>query len=164
MGDFDKRQNHYFGPVISSDSEILILGSFPSVRSRAEAFYYMHPQNRFWTVLSKIYDDDFCNPDIEIKKKLLRKNKIAIYDVIESCDIVGSQDSSITNITPTDIKKLIEKTTVRKIFLNGRKAYDLYTKYNKNIELPYKYLPSTSPANARFGVDELVSIWKKSII
>lgn len=155
-----KQQIHSFPPVIHSDSEILILGSFPSVVSRDRSFYYMYPQNRFWKLLANIYDDAFEMDDIMAKKALLKKYKIAIYDVIESCFISGSSDASITDVIPADINKLIENSQIKKIFLNGSKAKELFLKYHKNLMSIAHPLPSTSSANAGYDLHRLYEKWK----
>ncbi|MFW5893375.1 MAG: DNA-deoxyinosine glycosylase, partial [Bacillota bacterium] len=108
MSEKTRIPDHGFPPVIHPTSEILILGSFPSVKSREDAFYYMHPRNRFWKVLSKVFADDaFESPTPKDKKKALKRHRLALYDAIEACDIVASKDASITHEKPTDVKALI---------------------------------------------------------
>ena len=144
----------------NSDSEILILGSFPSVKSRELGFYYAHPQNRFWRVLSKVFKEDIEN-NIESKKEFLKRNKIALFDVIASCKIMGSSDSSIKNVRPNDIGKLLKNSKIEKIYVNGKTAFNLYNKYIKDkIGIEAIYLPSTSPANATYSLEKLVSYYK----
>ena len=149
------RVSHEFGPYINKDSRVLILGSIPSLKSREYGFYYMHKQNRFWKVISDIFDDEF--PDsLSDKKEFLRKNKIALWDVLESCDIEGSSDSSIKNPKVNDIKSLILGTDIKYIFVTGKKALDLYNKYCfKSVGIEAIYLPSTSGANARLSFNDL---------
>ena len=149
------RVSHEFGPYINKDSRVLILGSIPSLKSREYGFYYMHKQNRFWKVISDIFDDEF--PDsLSDKKEFLRKNKIALWDVLESCDIGGSSDSSIKNPKVNDIKSLILGTDIKYIFVTGKKALDLYNKYCfKSVGIEAIYLPSTSGANARLSFNDL---------
>lgn len=149
------RVNHEFGPYINKDSRVLILGSIPSLKSREYGFYYMHKQNRFWKVISDIFDNKF--PDsLDDKKEFLRKNKIALWDVLESCDIEGSSDSSIKNPKVNDIKSLILDTDIKYIFVTGKKALDLYNKYCfKSVGIEAIYLPSTSGANARLSFNDL---------
>ena len=149
------RVNHEFGPYINKDSRVLILGSIPSLKSREYGFYYMHKQNRFWKVISDIFDDKF--PDsLSDKKEFLRKNKIALWDVLESCDIEGSSDSSIKNPKVNDIKSLISGTDIKYIFVTGRKAFDLYNKYCfKSVGIEAIYLPSTSGANRKISYTDL---------
>lgn len=155
--------SHTFPPVYDDKSKILILGSFPSVKSREEGFYYGHPRNRFWKVLSAICGCD--EPDtIDAKKIMLLKNQIAIWDVIDSCDIKGSSDSSIKNVIPADIKGLVEKTKIQKIYANGKTAEKLYCKHIKPLTgMGIVALPSTSPANAASSLEDLVEMWRKAI-
>lgn len=151
---------HPFEPIIDKECNILILGSFPSIKSRENKFYYMHPQNRFYKLLSKIYNEDFVNADINMKKKLLLENHIAIYDVIESCEIINSDDNKIKNVKYVDVLNLLKNCKIKKIYLNGKKAYELFIKkYPKLQDMAY-YLPSTSPANAAFSFDKLYQCWK----
>lgn len=151
---------HEFGPVFDSSSKILILGSFPSVKSREEQFYYMHPQNRFWPLLASLLGCE-TPAKIEDKKAMLLENNIALWDVIASCEIVGSSDTSITNPKLCQVNSILQKAAIRAIFTNGKKAYSLYNKYQKPITgMEAGYLPSTSPANAAFSFDNLKEEWK----
>ncbi len=153
-------EKHTIEAYYNSDSEILILGSFPSVKSRELGFYYAHPQNRFWRVLSKVFKEDIEN-NIESKKEFLKRNKIALFDVIASCKIMGSSDSSIKNVRPNDIGKLLKNSKIEKIYVNGKTAFNLYNKYIKDkIGIEAIYLPSTSPANATYSLEKLVSYYK----
>ena len=159
----DKRQKvtHRFPPVIDKESELLILGSFPSVQSRKDDFYYVHKQNRFWPLLARLFKDDtFLSLRIEDKKTALTRNHIALYDVIESCEIEGSKDSSIKNAVATDVTALIEGTQVHTIALNGKKAEALFKKHNPGLSDMSQTLPSTSPANARYDLEALLKEWK----
>lgn len=154
---------HEFGPVYDEKSKILILGSFPSVKSREVSFYYQHPQNRFWKVVSALVGVPVPETIAEQKAMLLKSN-IAIWDVIYSCDINGSSDSSIKNVVPNDIKKVLAAADIKAIYANGGKADELYTRYcfertNRKIIK----LPSTSPANARYSLEKLIECWKKEI-
>lgn len=152
---------HPFKPVCNEDSEFLILGTFPSVKSRENEFYYGHPQNRFWKVLSEVFESPLP-VSVNEKKSFLIKNKIALWDVIASCEIEGSSDSKIRNPVPNDISSLISKTKIKKIILNGNKAFELYIKFiNTSSDIPLLKLPSTSPANASWSLDRLVLEWKK---
>lgn len=148
-----------FGPVFDKDSRILILGSFPSVKSREAAFFYGHPQNRFWALLGKILKCEIPS-EISKKKELLLKNHIALWDVIEECDIIGSSDSSIKNVIPVDIMKVLKMADIKMIICNGSTSYNLFMKYLYPIcgRVPIK-LPSTSPANAAWSIDKLYSEW-----
>lgn len=143
-------KEHTIPPFYNSDSKVLILGSFPSVRSREEGFYYAHPQNRFWKVLASIF-----NEEITDKKAFLKKHQIALFDVCASCEIKGSSDASIKKVIPNDIKKLIEESEIKVILLNGKTATNLFEKWMKDIEIPTISLPSTSPANATYSLDKL---------
>jgi TDG/mug DNA glycosylase family protein len=150
--------------VYNKESRILILGSFPSVKSREGAFFYHHPQNRFWKVISALCRETLPTT-IEEKKWLLLRNKIALWDVIESCEIVGSSDSSIRNVVPNDISIILKTAEIQKIIANGGTAYRLYMKYiypETNREIIK--LPSTSPANATFSLERLLEEWSCIIL
>lgn len=150
---------HTFGPIYNSDSEILILGSFPSVKSREQGFYYGHPQNRFWKVLSAILKCDEPTT-IEEKREMLLNNHIALWDVIEECDIVGSSDSSIKNVIPTDIPGLLKKTKIKHIYANGKTAGALYQKHLEDkTGIEAVILLSTSPANAASSLTKLIEVY-----
>lgn len=152
-----------FEPVYNKDSRILILGSFPSVKSREMGFYYGHPQNRFWKVLSGILEEE-TPQSVEEKKSMLLRKRVAIYDVIESCDIIGSSDSSIRNVVPADIMGIVENSDIKAVFANGKTSAKLYRKYqDEEIGLPITELPSTSPANAAFSLERLMEIWKQEV-
>ncbi len=151
---------HNISPVYDENSAVLILGSFPSVKSREEGFFYGHPQNRFWRVLSAVFDES-CPQSIEAKKELLLKRNIALWDVIASCDIEGSSDASITNVVPNDISGIIAESRIKAVFLNGKTAEKLYKKYiADSVSLPAVCLPSTSPANAKWTAEKLKEEWK----
>lgn len=144
----------------NSESKVLILGSFPSVKSREQNFFYMNKTNRFYQVLSSLFNEDFYNVSIEEKKELLLKHYIALYDVIKECEIINSSDSSISNVVPSNIKKIIKSTNIKTIFINGNKAYELFCKYNPSlISMSFK-LPSTSSANAKMKLEDLINKWK----
>ncbi len=151
---------HSFEPVYDKDSEILILGTLPSVKSRENNFYYGHKQNRFWKVLAILLKEPV--PDtIEEKKTMLLAHRIALWDVIQSCDIKGSSDSSIKNVQPTDIGMILEKTNVTQIYANGNKAGQLYKRYQFPVTgIEATVLPSTSPANAAWSFDRLCEAWR----
>ena len=150
---------HTFEPVFNKDSKVLILGSFPSVKSRENNFYYGHPQNRFWRVLAGILGKDVPQT-IEEKKSFLLENHIAVWDVIESCTIIGSSDASIKDVVVNDFSKVLENSQVEAIYVNGGKAYELYHKYaEKQTGIPAIKLPSTSPANAAWSLEKLCIAW-----
>ena len=152
--------SHDFEPVFDENSKVLILGTFPSVKSRENQFYYGHPQNRFWKVIAGLTESEVPQT-IEEKKKLLLEHGIAIWDVIESCDIIGSSDSSIKNVVPADIERVVANSKIQNIYANGGTAKKLYEKYSqKKTGREIIGLPSTSPANAAFTMDRLLEKWK----
>ena len=155
------RASHEFPPVFDENSEILILGSFPSVKSRQESFFYANPQNRFWKLMAQLLNES-TPKDTKDKIVMLKKHKIALWDVIESCDIVGSSDSSISNVVPVDISQILSRANIIKVYANGGKAFELYNKYlYPKTQLEITKLPSTSPANAGYSFEKLLSEWKK---
>lgn len=155
---------HTFGPVYDKDSRILILGSMPSVKSREQQFYYGHPQNRFWKVLSAVFGE--VEPDtVEEKKAFLLRNNVALWDVVASCDIIGSSDSSIKNVRGNDMNVILSAAEIGTIFLNGGKAHELFLKYCGNDMKPKLVkLPSTSPANAAWSLERLTKAWREAIL
>ncbi len=155
---------HELPPVWAADSQILILGSFPSVKSRSEGFFYAHPQNRFWKVLAAVFHEQ-VPLSIEDKKTMLLRNKVAVWDVVGSCEITGSDDNSIRNVKANDIRSLLANSSVQSVFTNGNKAKQLYDKliYKQQTELPAILLPSTSPANATYSLERLVSVWSEKL-
>ena len=154
------RQNHTIGNLYNENSRILILGSFPSVKSREQGFFYGHPQNRFWKVLSTVLNQPLPT-SIDEKKEFILNNKIALWDVIASCEIKGSSDSSIKNVVPNNINEILNNSKVKTIFTNGKLAYNLYNKYIfEKTNIAAISLPSTSPANAAFSLDRLCDEWK----
>ena len=150
---------HNIPPEYDKGSKILILGSFPSVKSREQEFFYGHSKNRFWKVVSTV----FCDSEtitIEDKKAFLHKHKIALWDVIKSCEITGSADSSIKDVVPNDLNVVLDNSNVSKIFINGKTAYKYYKKYiESSINIQAVCLPSTSPANAGVGLNKLIEEW-----
>ena len=151
---------HSILPVWNENSRVLILGSFPSVKSREAGFFYGHERNRFWKVISTIVE---CPEpqSIEEKKKMLLENHIAVWDVIGSCRIQGSSDSSIRDVTPNEIGPLLQGSRIHTIFANGRTAEKLYNRYIfPEVQVPVTALPSTSPANAAWTLDKLVSAYQ----
>ncbi len=150
---------HPFPPIYDSNSKVLILGTFPSVKSREGEFYYHHPQNRFWRVISRLYGEPLPG-SIEEKKQLLLRNRIAVWDVIQSCEITGSSDSSIRNVVPNDISTLLKLTGIRNIYANGGTAYRLYQRFIMPVTgRDIQQLPSTSPANATCSLEQLIERW-----
>lgn len=151
---------HSVEPVYDKNSKILILGSFPSVKSREECFFYGHPQNRFWKVLSAVLGEELP-VTIQDKKAMLLENNIALWDVIKSCDIEGSSDSSIKNVVANDLRVILETSDIKQIYVNGKKAEELYKKYiYSQIKQTAICLPSTSPANAVWSLERLIAAWE----
>ena len=152
---------HTFEPIFNNESKVLILGTFPSVKSREQQFYYGHPQNRFWKVIAGLTESEVPQT-IEEKKKLLLEHGIAIWDVIESCDIIGSSDSSIKNVVPADIERVVANSKIQNIYANGGTAKKLYEKYSqKKTGREIIGLPSTSPANAAYSLERLLECWQE---
>lgn len=159
MGEYERIQ-HGFAPVFDGRSRVLILGTLPSGKSRETGFYYGHPQNRFWKVLAVLFDEDVPQT-VGDKKAMLLRNGVAVWDVVDSCDIIGASDSSIKNVVPADVAGLLARTGIEKVFANGALAKKLYDKYTLDeTGIPAVQLPSTSPANARFRLDDLVKSWE----
>jgi len=156
--------SHPIPPVFDRHSRVLILGSFPSVKSREAQFFYGHPQNRFWKVTSAV----FGAPEprsVEEKKTFLLSHGIAVWDVIASCDIMGSSDSSIKNEVPNDLTTILNVADIEQIFVNGKTAEKFYNKYIRTtIGRDAVCLPSTSPANAAWSLERLTESWKQSIL
>lgn len=153
------RIDHPFGPLYSGDSRILILGSFPSVRSREQNFFYGHPQNRFWKVIAAVFDEPLPGT-IEEKKALILRNGLALWDSIASCEIEGSSDSSIRNVKANDISVILDDCCIERIYCNGRKSHELYCRYiEPRVGRSAECLPSTSPANAQWSLDRLIEAW-----
>lgn len=158
------RLHHPNAPVYDSRSKVLILGSFPSPKSREGRFFYHHPQNRFWKVISAV-----CNAeepsDIESKKALLLNNNLALWDVIESCEVDGASDSSIKEVQVNDFSRIFDTAKIKKVFVNGNTAYNLYKKYCGALyPVQYEKLPSTSSANASYSLERLIGEWSKILL
>ena len=154
---------HEFAPVFNEESRVLILGTVPSVKSREEGFYYGHPQNRFWKVMSAL-TGEAVPTTIDQKKKMLLSHGIAVWDVVDSCDISGSSDSSIRNVVPTDLSQVLAKSNIQMICGNGTTAVKLYQRYQqKTTGREIVLLPSTSPANAVWSLERLINEWGKII-
>lgn len=158
-----KQISHEFPPVYDVNSKILILGSFPSVKSREMQFYYGHPQNRFWKVLAAVLGDEIPTT-IEEKKSFLLKHHIAVWDVIDRCSIQGSSDATIKDVVVNNFDEILRNSAISTIFVNGTKAYELYCKYAEaQTGMKAIKLPSTSPANAAWKLEKLCSAWMKII-
>lgn len=157
----DRHIVHPFAPVIDNNCKVLILGSVPSVKSVEKNFYYMHPQNRFWVVLSRLLNVDFLSMTAEEKRAELLRNNIGLYDVVYECDVTGSSDLSVKNAVVADIPNLIKDSKVSRIFCNGKTAYNTLLKHYPQLADDVVYMPSTSPSNAKIGIDELTKIWQE---
>lgn len=152
---------HPIEPIYDANSKVLILGSFPSVKSRESGFFYGHPQNRFWKVLAAVTGEE-APQTIADKKAFLLKNHIAVWDVIQSCTITGSSDSSIKNVVANDLSEILDSAKICQIYVNGRKAEQLYQKYiYPETGIEAVCLPSTSPANAAWNLERLIDVWKE---
>ncbi len=154
-----KQLNHPFGPLYDENSRVLILGSFPSVKSREQNFFYGHPQNRFWKVVSAVFEQPVPQT-IEEKKHLILCSGLALWDSIASCEITGSSDSSIRNAKANDIGIILDNCVIERIYCNGRKSHELYQKYiEPQTGRKAVCLPSTSPANAQWTLEKLIEAW-----
>lgn len=152
--------DHPFGPLYDASSRILILGSFPSVKSREQNFFYGHPQNRFWRVVSELLDEALPQTVPE-KRKMLLSHHIALWDTIASCTVTGSSDASIKDVVPNDLSKILEAADIRQIYCNGMTSWSLYEKYIRPVTgRSAVKLPSTSPANAAWSLPRLKEAWK----
>ena len=153
------RIEHPIPPTWDARSEVLILGSFPSVKSRESGYFYGHPQNRFWRLLALLYGES-CPVGNAGKRAFLLRHRLAVWDVIASCEIVGSSDSSITNAVANDLTPILAGSRVTRIFCNGTTSYRLYGKYIQPVTgIEAVCLPSTSPANAAWSLDRLIETW-----
>lgn len=151
---------HPFPPFYRPDSHILILGSFPSVKSREQLFFYGHPQNRFWRVTAAVFEDE-TPLSVPEKRAFLERNRIALWDSIGKCTIEGSSDSSIRDVVPNDLSVILNGAPIAAIFCNGRQSFDCYYRYIfPNLQCEAVVLPSTSPANAAWNFERLVAAWR----
>ena len=153
---------HPIPPIYDKDSKILILGSFPSVKSREQNFFYGHPQNRFWKVIAAVFGEPVPElKDIPAKKALILNNGLALWDSIASCEIVGSSDSSIRNARANDLSLILDNAPIDRIYCNGKKSHELYKKYIEPATgREAECLPSTSPANAQWTLEKLIEAWE----
>ena len=152
-------QLHNIPPLYDEKSRVLILGSFPSVKSRQVAFFYAHPQNRFWPTLAAVLGEQ-TPQTVDEKKALALRHGIAMWDTIGSCEIVGSSDASITNVVPNDLSVILHASDIQAIFCNGGTSYACYNKYCRaSLGREAIQLPSTSPANARWTKEKLAEAW-----
>ena len=154
-----ERLIHPFGPLFNENSRVLILGSFPSVRSREQNFFYGHPQNRFWKVIAAVFEQPVPQT-VEEKKLLILNNGLALWDSIASCEIAGSSDASIRNARANDIGVILNNCSIERIYCNGRKSHELYNRYiEPSAGREAVCLPSTSPANAQWTLEKLIETW-----
>ena len=164
MAEDSKKVKHPFPPLYDENSQILILGSFPSVKSREVKFFYGHPQNRFWKVIANVFDEKIPET-IEDKKSLILKNHLALWDVISECEITGSSDASIKNVKANDISKILKDSSIKKIIVNGKTAGRLYIKYIEPVKgIKEVVMQSSSPANAAWSLDRLIEAWADELI
>lgn len=155
----EQRINHPFGPLFDQHSRTLILGSFPSVKSREQQFFYGHPQNRFWKVIAALYGQE-PPKTIPEKRALILSHGLALWDSIASCVITGSSDASIREVRANDLRIILDHSPIERIYCNGRKSHEMYEKYIRPvIGREAGCLPSTSPANAQWSLEKLVAAW-----
>ena len=165
--------SHPIPPVWDSKSQILILGTMPSPKSREIGFFYMHPQNRFWSVMAEVFGETLAHPNnapdhtaaIEERRAFLLRHHLALWDVLASCEITGAADSSIKNAIPNDFTEILENSKVRQIICTGKTSFNLWQKncaalYEPRYNLTVHCLPSTSPANAQWGKEKLIKEYK----
>ena len=158
--DTEDAMKHPIPPFFDNNSKILILGSFPSVKSREQMFFYGHPQNRFWKVVAAVFEQE-TPQSIAQKKEFLKQNNIAVWDVIGACEIQGSADSTIKDVVPNDLSQILDTADIKMIFVNGKTAEKYYNKHTKDmIGHEAVCLPSTSPANAAWTLEKLIDAWK----
>ena len=154
------RQKHTIDPFYEKNSEILILGTMPSPKSREMGFYYMHPQNRFWTLLGLVFNEEI-GEKIEDKKDFLKRHKIALWDVCASCNIISASDSSIKNVKVNDINKVIKNSNIKYIYTTGKKAFELYNRYLfKKTKIEAICLYSPSPTNCAISLEKMLECYQ----
>ncbi|MDR1475315.1 MAG: DNA-deoxyinosine glycosylase [Holosporales bacterium] len=159
------RLNHPFDPIFDKGSSILVLGTFPSVKSREQGFYYGHPQNRFWKIIASVTNAAYFPETISAKKQMLFSNKIALWDVVKSCEIRTSSDGSIKHPAPVDLSFVLSNSNVFRILINGGKAFKIFKRFfHDDLNKEVIKLPSTSSANAKYNFENLLSAWKSSFL
>ncbi len=159
MSSSGQRIHHPFGPLFGPDSRILILGSFPSVKSREQNFFYGHPQNRFWKVVAALFGEN-APQTVPEKKTLILSHGLALWDSIASCVITGSSDASIREVRPNDLRIILNHAPIERIYCNGRKSHEMYERYiQPTLGREAVCLPSTSPANAQWTMEKLIAAW-----
>ena len=157
-------QTHPFPPLYNEMSRVLILGSFPSIKSREQRFFYGHPQNRFWRVLPALFGEEVPTT-IEEKTSLVLRRRLALWDTVASCEIAGSSDASITNVVANDLRPILDAADIRAIFCNGGTSYKWYNKLLRDeLGREAALLPSTSPANAQWTLPRLIEAWGREIL
>jgi len=155
--------NHPFPLLYDANSKVLILGSFPSVKAVEEGYYYANPHNRFYKLMSALFDEDFVDVPWPKKKELLLKHHIALHDAIGYCQILGSSDAKISDVKPSGIREIFDNAKIKKVICNGAKAYQEYMRFFADIAIPVVQAPSTSPANAKMRLDDLIVAWKDAL-
>ena len=159
MKSTEQRLQHPFDPLVNGSSRVLILGSFPSVKSREQNFFYGHPQNRFWKVIAALFNEK-VPMTIPEKKELILGHGLALWDSIASCVITGSSDASIRDVRPNDLRIILDSAPIERIYCNGRKSHERYEKYILPVlGREAACLPSTSPANAQWSLEKLIAAW-----
>ena len=155
-----ERVEHPFGPLFDADCRVLVLGSMPSVKSREQAFFYGHPQNRFWPLMARLFGEE-APASIGEKRALALRHHVALWDVIASCEIAGSSDADIRDVIPNDLSPIFEGAKIERIFCNGRTAGAYFARFQqKTFGIDAVTLPSTSPANAAWSMDRLAEAWR----
>ena len=155
--------NHPFPLLYDANSKVLILGSFPSVKAVEEGYYYANPHNRFYKLMSALFDEDFVDVPWLKKKELLLKHHIALHDAIGYCQILGSSDAKISDIEPSGIREIFDNAKIKKVICNGAKSYQEYMRFFADIAIPVVQAPSTSPANAKMRLTDLIVAWKDAL-
>ena len=158
------RVDHPFGPLFDAGCRVLILGSMPSVKSREQMFFYGHPQNRFWPLLARLFNEP-APETIEEKRRLALSHHVALWDVIASCEIAGSSDAAIRGVVPNDLSPIFAGAKIERVFCNGKTSGEYFARYQqKTLGIEATVLPSTSPANAAWNMDRLYDAWREAAI
>ncbi len=154
------RESHPFSPIIDENSKVLILGTFPSFKSLERGFYYSHPQNVFWRLLSDVFKEPQPN-SVEEKISFLKRNKIALWDMVATCSRESSLDSSLSGVEPNDIEDLLKRyPNIERLFFTGRKAQSIFEKFFGHLDITRHYLPSPSPANRKISYQEKLKAYR----
>ena len=155
---------HPFPPLFDAESRVLILGSFPSVRSREQGFFYGYPQNRFWPLLAGLFGEP-VPVTIPEKRELVLSHQLALWDAVGECRVTGSADASIRDVRPNDLNAVLSAAPIRGIFCNGATAWQCFRRYcQADLGLEAVKLPSTSPANARWSLERLKEVWGRELL